>query len=207
MINVVIAEDHNCLIEGIDLFFKFEDDITIVGTANNGKDLLDVLKKKHVDVVILDVRMPDVDGIEAAELIAENYPYIKVIAFTMFDQKDIVVKMIKAGAKGYLLKSSSLKNLLSAIRKVYDGEHYYDVNLTIDFTNNSNAKKKGVLTKRQNQILELISEHKTNSEIAEILCIGKHTVATHRKNMIQKLNLTGQNSLLSYAIKKRYEFE
>ncbi|MEM1338422.1 MAG: response regulator transcription factor [Bacteroidota bacterium] len=210
MINVVIAEDHESLIEGIELFFEFEDDISIVGTANTGKDLMGLLEKKRVNIVIVDIRMPDMDGIEATRLISKKYPEIKVIAFTMFDQKIAVAKMLQAGAKGYLLKNSSLKNLLEAVRQVEKGNTYYDSNLpvgSVETLSPTGTKKKGKLSKRQYEILELIGEGKTNTEISEILFIGKHTVATHRKNIMQKLDISGQHALISYAIKKRYDFD
>ncbi|GAB5398809.1 MAG: nitrate respiration regulation response regulator NreC [Aureisphaera sp.] len=210
MIRVLIAEDHRSFIEGIELFFELEDDILIVGTAVSGKETLDLLKRKHVDILITDIRMPDIDGIELTKQVSQGYPGIKIIALTMFDQPEAVLNMIHAGAKGYILKISSLEYLREAIRMVNGGETYYDPSLSFavdSLPSISVVKKKGVLTKRQLEILELIRQRKSNAEIAEILFIGKHTVATHRRNMIQKLNLSGPNALLSYAKEKRYNFE
>jgi len=205
MIRLVIAEDHNALIDGIKLFLEFEDDIELVGIANNGKDLCDVVERKKPDVVISDIRMPLMNGIEATRIITKLSPSTKVIAFTMFDQDEAVSQMLDAGAKGYILKNSSLKELLEAVRKVCQGGTYYDSNIILNNTTSS-KKAKGVLTNRQIEILKLIAQGKTNHEIAAILFIGKTTVETHRKNMIQKLNLKGSGELLRYALESKYNF-
>lgn len=208
MIHIVIAEDHNCLIDGIDVFFRFEEDIKIVGKVNDGEALLKILKKKHVDIVIADIRMPKLGGIEATKQITATYPKIKVIAFSMFGQRTAVNKMIAAGAKGYLLKNAGLQTLLDAIREVFAGKEYFDPNILLEEKNTTaNKKQKKILTKRQSEILELIGQGLSTKEIAEKLFIGVYTVSTHRKNMIEKLNLKGRDSLLSYALNKKYDFD
>ena len=158
MINIVIAEDHNSLIDGIDIFFKLEEDINIVGKVNDGRTLLEFLndRNRHVNIVIIDIRMPNVNGIEATKLITEKYPHIKVIAFTMYRQQDFVDKMTAAGAKGYLLKNARLPVLLEAVRAVYNGEIYYDSDLSLyNDSSTTEIKKEKLLTKTQNQILDL----------------------------------------------------
>jgi len=208
MINIVIAEDHNSLIDGINVFFKFEDNITIIGKVNDGLALLEILKKKHVDVVIADIRMPKLDGIEATKKIVAAYPHIKIIAFTMFGQRNVVNKMIAAGAKGYLLKNAGLQTLLGAIRKVHAGEEYYDPNILLDNeTATPDRNQEKLLTKRQNEVLELIGQRLSNKEIADKLHISVFTVGTHRKMIMEKLNLKGRNALLSYALNRKYDFD
>lgn len=209
MIRIVIAEDHNCLIDGIEVFFRFEDDIHIVDMVNNGEELLEILAKKSVDIVITDIRMPKMGGITATKHIKKRFPNIKVIAFTMFGQKNAVEKMVAAGANGYLLKNASLKTLLEAVRKVYEGEDYFDPNILLKNENSKqkNTSQKKLLTKRQNEILELIGQGLNNKQIAEKLFIGPYTVGTHRKNMMEKLNLKGRNALLSYALERKYDFD
>lgn len=205
MIKLVIAEDHTALIDGIRVFFEYEEDIDFIGFAKNGKQLLELVENERPDVVITDIRMPIMDGIEATKIIRENYPEIKVLGFTMFDQDNAVQQMLNAGANGYILKNASLKELLFAVRKVAGGEPYYDPNINADSANNS-AEKKPILTKRQREILKLVGQGKTNQEIADALFIGKMTVATHRKNMIKKLNLQGAGELLRYALERKYDF-
>ena len=210
MINLVIAEDHNSLIDGIDVFFKFEEDINIIGKVNDGKALLEFLEKRHrhVNVIVIDIRMPNVNGIEATKQITAKYPHIKVIAFTMFRQRDIVKKMIAAGAKGYLLKKARLPILLEAVRAVHAGKIYYDSELPLeDDSSTTEIKKEKLLTKTQEKILDLIGKRLSSQEIADKLCISKHTVLTHRKNITKKLNLKGRDALLSYALNRDYNFE
>ncbi|WP_430412135.1 response regulator [Kordia sp.] len=210
MINLVIAEDHNCIIDGIEMFFEFEEDISIIAKVNDGIELLQVLEKKHVNMVITDIRMPKMDGIEATKIIQQKYPHIKVIAFTMVGQKHTVKKVLEAGAKGYLLKNAKLKTLLEAVRKIHSGLVYYDPNINLEKIDSSLDKaktEKGILTKRQYEILELIGQEYSNKDIAEKLSIGVYTVGSHRKNMIEKLGLKGRNALLTYALNRKYESE
>lgn len=204
MIRLAIAEDHQALIDGIELLLKYEDDISIIGTANNGEELLDIVKLKEPHVVLTDIRMPKVDGITATKTIKKQFPHIKVIAFTMFDQSDAISQMLDAGASGYLLKNSALTEVLEAIQTVYKGGNYFDANINIEASNQN--KKKGVLTKRQIEILELVAQGKTSREIADLLFIGTHTVDTHRKNMIRILGLKGKGELMRYALEKKYKF-
>ncbi len=204
MIRIAIAEDHNALIDGIKLYVEYEDDIQFMGYANNGRDLLDLVDRKSPDVVISDIRMPIMDGIEATRIITKKYPRTKVIAFTMFDQEDAVREMLLAGAKGYILKNSSLKELLNAIRQVASGEEYYDATIIPNKT--AKSTRDNILTPRQIDILKLVALGKSNQEIADLLFIGRTTVETHRKNMIRALNLHGAGELLRYALEKKYDF-
>ncbi|CAL67591.1 response regulator [Christiangramia forsetii] len=205
MIRLVIAEDHTALIDGIKVFFEYEEDIEFVGFANNGQELIELTRRKKPNLIITDIRMPVMDGIQATKEILEEFPNIKIIAFSMFDQDKAVQQMLEAGASGYILKNSSLKELLYAIRKVHEGEHYYDPNITVKQKSVS-PKSKAVLTGRQREILKLIGQGRTNQEIADQLFIGKTTVETHRKNMIRKLGLQGAGELLRYALEKKYDF-
>jgi len=207
MIRLAIAEDHQSLIDGIQLLLDYEDGISIVGTANDGEALLDIVEKKQPNVVLTDIRMPKLDGIEACKRIKKKYPYTKVLAFTMFDQTEAIQHMLDAGATGYILKNSSLKEVHQAIITVHKGDTYFDANINTNILNSESSNKtKGVLTKRQIEILELIAQGKTSREIADTLFIGIHTVDTHRKNMARILGLRGKGELLRYALEKKYEF-
>ncbi len=205
MIRLVIAEDHNALIDGVKLLLEKEADIQFVGYANDGEKLCELVKLKTPDIVITDIRMPVMDGITATKIILKIAPGIKVIAFTMFDQDEAVQQMLSAGAKGYILKNSSLQELLIAIRTVYNGGNYYDRSIQLSGIS-SVSKQKGLLSTRQIEILKLVAMGKTNQEIADQLFIGKTTVETHRKNMIRILNLKGAGELLRYALESKYDF-
>jgi two-component system response regulator NreC len=205
MIRLVVAEDHNCLIDGIKLNLESQPDIEFVGYANNGEELCKLVREKTPDVVVTDIRMPILDGITATRKIRSSFPEIKVIAFTMFDQDEAVQQMISAGIHGYVLKNSSLQDLLTAIRVVNKGEQWFDPGISVP-TIHVKPKVKGLLSKRQVEILKLIALGKTNQEIADMLFIGKTTVETHRKNMIRILNLRGAGELLRYALESKYKF-
>jgi two-component system nitrate/nitrite response regulator NarL len=207
MIRVAIAEDHQSLIDGIKLLLEYEEDISIVGTANDGEALLDIVRLKQPHVVITDIRMPKMDGITAAKIIKKEFPKTKILAFTMFDQEEAVEQMIAAGANGYLLKNSSLQDVLTAVKAVHNGQDYFDANInTNNLDKDTTSKNKGLLTKRQVEILELVAQGKTSREIADQLFIGTHTVDTHRKNMIRILGLHGKGELMRYALEKKYKF-
>ncbi|MEM8926784.1 MAG: response regulator transcription factor [Bacteroidota bacterium] len=204
MITLAIAEDHQALIDGIKSYVRHEDDIQVIGQANDGAALLKLVRMKRPKVVLCDIRMPKMDGIEATSIILQEFPGTKVVAFTMFDQIGAVRQMLKAGAHGYVLKSSSLEVVLEAIRSVANGNTYYDKKIVVE--QEEQNRSKSVLSKREREILQLISKGHTSHQIADELFIGKSTVDTHRKNMIRKLGLSGAGELLRYAVEKKYEF-
>lgn len=204
MITVAIAEDHQALIDGIVSYLEYEEDIQIVGHANDGEALLKIVRQKQPKVVICDIRMPKMDGIVATTHIKKEFPHIQVVAFTMYDQDKAVRQMLNAGAIGYILKNSPLKVVLEAIRTLADNKPYYDAKLNIDKVSKNSSKS--ILSRREKEILALIAQRKTSQEIADLLFISKSTIDTHRKNMIQKLDLKGANELLGYAIEKKYAF-
>ncbi|RDI06984.1 response regulator [Flavobacterium sp. AG291] len=204
MINVVIAEDHQSLIDGIKLFLEYEEDIQVVGEANDGEKLIEIVRLRKPDVVLTDIRMPKMDGINATIQIKKDFPNMRVIAFSMFEQDEAVTKMQEAGASGYIMKNSSLKTVVTAIRTVMDGEEYFDA--TLKNTNIKKTEQDVPLSKREMEIVKLIGEGKTSQDIADILFIGKTTVDTHRKNILKKLSLQGKSELLRYSMEKKYDF-
>lgn len=213
MITIVMAEDHQMLIDGVKSFFEYDENVNIIGTVNNGDDLVNLVHLKQPKLVITDIRMPKMDGIEATKAIKKQFPHIYVLALTMFDQPDAIKQMLNAGASGYLLKNSGIKMLSKAIVSVAQGDTFFDPNVAFNFMNdyidnNVTVGKpdKQILSKREKEILQLIAGAKTSKEISEELFIAKTTVDTHRKNMIRKLNLSGSNDLIKYAIDKKYDF-
>lgn len=206
MIRLAIAEDHQSFIDGIKLLLENEEDILVVGTANDGEELIDIVRLKQPNVVITDIRMLKLDGINATQQIKKEFPNIKVLGYSMFDQQSAIKQMLNAGASGYLLKNSPLDEVLKAIRSVYGGNTYFDADIEIEIENDANKSTKGLLTKRQVEILSLVAQGKTSREIANELFIGLHTVDTHRKNMIRILGLQGKGELMRYALEKKYEF-
>jgi len=203
MITIIIAEDHQALIDGIKLSLEYEDDIAVIGEANDGEVLIELVKSKRPQVVITDIRMPKCDGITATRIIKKEFPEIKIIAFSMFDQAEAIEQMKKAGAAGYIMKNSSLKKLIEAIRTVAKNETYFDDAIS---TKDNLTKEEIILSSREKEIVRLIGEGKTSQEIADILFIGKSTVDTHRKNIIKKMNIYGKTDLIRFAVERKYDF-
>lgn len=213
MITIVMAEDHQMLIDGVQSFFEYDDAVNIIGTVNNGEDLVKLVRLKQPKLVITDIRMPKMDGIEATKVIKKQFPHMYVLALTMFDQPDAIKQMLDAGASGYLLKNSGIKMLSNAITTVANGGTFFDPNVAFNFMNDYidnnvtvGKSDKTILSKREKEILQLIANGNTSKEISSALFIAKTTVDTHRKNMIRKLNLSGSNDLIKYAIDKKYDF-
>ncbi len=209
-----MAEDHQMLIDGIKSFFEYDDEINIIGSVNDGEDLIKLVSLKQPKLVITDIRMPKMDGIQATKIIKKQFPHIHVLAMTMFDQPDAIKQMLDAGATGYILKNSGIKMLSKAIVTVANGETFFDPNVAFNFMNSYidenvtiGQSDKIVLSNREKEILNLIANGKTSKEISENLFIAKTTVDTHRKNMIRKLDLSSGSELIKYAIDKKYLFK
>ncbi|MDI9310222.1 MAG: response regulator transcription factor [Limnohabitans sp.] len=203
MIRIVIAEDHQSVIDGIKLAFEYEEGITVVGEAQDGEVLLDIVEKKQPEIVITDIRMPKCDGITATKKIKKLFPNIQVIAFSMFDQKEAIDQMKEAGASGYVMKNSSLKKLVEAIQEVSKKHYFFDDAIT---TKDLVTKEEIILSSREKEILRLIGEGKTSQQIADELFIGKSTVDTHRKNILKKMNIYGKTDLIRFAVERKYDF-
>ncbi|WP_026976441.1 response regulator transcription factor [Flavobacterium tegetincola] len=205
MIRIIIAEDHQALIDGIKLSLEFEDDIQVIGEAIDGAALIELVRLKQPDVVITDIRMPKCDGITATKIIKAEFPHIQVVGFSMFDQPQAMAQMKDAGASGYIMKNSSLKKVVEAIRTVAQKQTFFDSNIICEKSSSTNEEV--LLSKREIEIVHLIGEGKTSAEISELLFIGKSTVDTHRKNILKKLNIRGKTDLLRFAVERKYDFD
>ncbi len=207
MIKVVIVDDHQIFIDGLKELFKGIENIEVVGEANNGVDLIDLLSKRACDVVLLDVNMPKMDGLASAKYLVEHHEQIKILMLTMHDTKLYIEKLLKAGAHGYILKNTGRAELKTAIEAVYNGENYYSQSVTqtiMQSLNKNNLNRKTVqveLTDREKDVLKLIAKELTSHEIAEELFISHHTVESHRKNLIAKLGVRSLAGLVKYAVK------
>lgn len=204
MITVIIAEDHQSLIDGIKLSLEYEHDINVIGEANDGEELLELVRSKKPQVVLTDIRMPKCDGICATKTIKSEFPEIKVIAFSMFDQGEAVKQMKEAGASGYIMKNSPLSKVIQAIRAVTNQETFFDDAIV---SKDQFTKENILLSTREKEILRLIGQGKTSQEIADLLFISKNTVDTHRKNILRKMNIDGKTDLIRFAIERKYDFE
>lgn len=205
MITIVIAEDHQALIDGIKLALNLEPDIEVIGEANDGEELIKLVQLKKPKVVLTDIRMPKCDGITATRAIKEEFPYIQVVAFSMFDQTEAVSQMRNAGASGYIMKNSSLAKVVEAIRTVARNETFFDTSIITDKV--GSGQEEILLSNREQEILKLIGEGYSSIEISEMLSIGKTTVDTHRKNILKKLSIHGKSDLIRFAVERKYDFE
>jgi two-component system, NarL family, nitrate/nitrite response regulator NarL len=202
-IQIIIADDHNLFINGLQLLLKEEKDVAVTDIANDGKELLDILGRKQPDMILLDINMPKLNGLEAARYIKQSYPAIKIIILSTYNEEHLVEKAKQYGANGYLLKNSNKEELLQTIRLVNNNQTSFpykapkESNLTgadNDFLKQFN------LTKRETEIIQLIKQDYTNQQIADKLFLSIYTVETHRKNIMQKLGLKTPAALLRFAI-------
>jgi DNA-binding NarL/FixJ family response regulator len=206
-IKVLLVDDHQLIIDGLKSLMKNAGEIEIAGTANNGREALRVLEILTIDVVLMDIDMPVMNGIDALKEIKKGKPAIKVIILSMHDESGMIKNLLALGADGYLLKSTSQDELISAIKKVSDGNKYFSTEVTLSLLNGSQSNSQlpkqqaEILTTREEEILKLIAEGYSNKEIGTRLFISHRTVDTHRTNLMKKLNTSNIAGLISYAIK------
>lgn len=208
-IRVLIVDDHQLMIEGLKVLLEDEESISKVYGANSSDMAFELLDKYEIDVVLMDVNMPKVTGIEATELIKEKFPNIKIVALTMHDDISIITKMIKAGASGYLLKRTQMNEVLEAIKTVYHNKKYLSNNtqkiimdnlMSADDLLKDEKDEKPILSARELEVLKLIAQEFTNEEIGEKLFISERTVEAHRRNIFIKTNTKSIVGLMKYAI-------
>ncbi|GAA0763540.1 response regulator [Psychroflexus lacisalsi] len=209
MIKVAIADDHQTLIDGICLRLENDKNIDLKFFTNNGRDFLKKLKNTPVDIAIIDIKMPKMDGVSLTRVLRAEHSDIKIIVLSMFDQIDAVRKMIDAKVNGYVLKTSPMDELVIALREVYEGNDYFDDHLEgiSELFNKREKSEKSKLSQTEKEILDLIAEGKTSQEIAEVRQSAVSTIDTHRRNMSHKLGLYGKGELLRYAMDKKYKFD
>jgi DNA-binding NarL/FixJ family response regulator len=208
---LVLADDHLMFRQGIKKILEENSDIEVVGEATDGLELLNLLKKTTPDVIILDISMPNIRGIEATREIKSVYPDVKILILTMHKRKEYLYHCLSAGAEGYLLKEDADTELYAAVKKVQDGGVYISPILSKDLTDDFVKMCRGdlqvpadKLTAREREVVKLIAEGNKNREIADLLCISIRTVENHRANIMKKLKLKNTSELVKYAIRKKY---
>ncbi len=205
-INLIIADDHNLFIEGLKQLFKDEDDICVLDIANNGKELLSVLPDQKVDIILLDINMPELNGLDTVKYLKQSYPIIKTIMLSTYNDDHLIEKAKNLGVNGYLLKTTNKEELLQTIRLVYTGQScfpYRQPTQKNDFDANDSFLKQFNLTKREMEILQLIKNNFTNQQIAGQLFLSVYTVETHRKNIMQKIGLKNPSALMKFIIEHK----
>lgn len=205
MIRILIADDHQMFIDGIRSLLAPEADIEIMAEALNGNEVLFRLSELSVDLVLMDINMPRLNGLDTTKIIKEKYPETKVLMVTMYNTPEYISELAEAGADGYILKDTGKQELLSAIRTVSSGKNFYSQEVMRTMIQNERDKKAKIvndpqLSKREIEVLKLIAQEFTTQEISEKLFISTHTVETHRKNLLDKLGARNVAGLVKYAI-------
>jgi two-component system response regulator NreC len=209
-IRLLLVDDHEVVRSGLRMLLENEADLVILGEASNGKQALELVEKLNPDVVIMDITLPDISGIDATRQIKESHPNVAVVALTIHEDQQYFFEMLQVGASGYVPKRAAPDDLITAIRAAHRGEIYIYPSLAKllvgDFLTRSDeegAKETmSGLTPREQEVLSMLAEGKTNDEIAEMLTISTHTVARHRENLMGKLGLHSRSELVKYAIRQ-----
>lgn len=208
MINIILADDHQIVRDGIKSMLSGDFEIAIVAEAADGEQLFSILKSSVPDIVLLDISMPGMSGIEICRIIHENNPEIKVIILSMYSDEEFVLQALRAGAFGYLPKNISRDELTKAIKLVFSGEQYISPLISSNWINSMLAKAKNpdfndinLLSKREIEILKLCAEGLTNKEISNRLFISGRTVESHKTHIMQKLDIKTAAGLTRFALK------
>lgn len=209
---IVLVDDHKLFREGLSFVISQIPDFQVVGQASDGKEFLAMINELEVDLVLMDISMPNLNGIDATTKAIEKYPDMKIVALSMFGDEEYYYKMIQAGARGFLLKESGKDELEAAIRAVMNGENYFSQKLLTNIILNLDKQspsapripgEKIKLTRREIEILELICTGLSNAEIADKLFLSLRTVEGHKSKLISKTGVKNAVSLVMYAIKNK----
>jgi len=205
IIRVLIADDHQMFIDGLKALLRREKNIQIIGEVSNGIQALEFIRKNQPDLLITDISMPGMSGVELTREVKLHFPEIKILVLTMYNDREIVGEILMSEAEGYILKNTGRQELSNAINRIIDNSTYYS-NEVLNIMMTRMKKQKNIekntaqLTPREIEIIKLIMEELSSEEIADKLFISKRTVDTHRKNIIQKTNTRTLVGLLKFAI-------
>lgn len=209
-VNILLVDDHPMIRHGIKALLN-DVDIKVTGEASNGKEAIEAYKDGNYDLIVMDIKMPEMDGVEATKELKKIDSDVKILALSMYDEHRFITKMLQAGAKGYILKNTGKEELVNAITKIISGENYFSPEVSnIMMSRFMNEKSETLrrstpnfnvtLTKRETEIIRMIANEMTNSEIAGELNISPRTVDTHRRNLLQKLDVKNTAGLVRYAL-------
>lgn len=202
MISVFIVDDHPVVVEGLRSVIEKLEGLRISGVAYNAVEAVNLLKTVSADVLLLDINLPDINGIDLCKKVRKEFPGIKILGISTFSERSYISRMIENGASGYLIKSASADEIAEAITSVMQGKLYMSLNMEHLLRPASVAPTGNLpeLTKREKEVLQLIAEGLTNNQIAEKLFVSASTVDTHRKNMITKLKVSNTAALIRFAV-------
>jgi len=204
MIRVLIVDDHEMIRNGLAALLRDEPDILVVEFAQNGKEALEKCAYRQLDVVLMDIMMPIMNGVEATIAIKKEHPELRVLAVTINDEPRFIKEVLAAGASGYILKHSTKEEIVKAIKNVSEDRQYFSNDILSKISDEFARGKMGappILTKKEQQVLKLIALEYTNQEIADSLKCGIRTVDTHKRNLIKKLEVKNVVGLVKYALR------
>ena len=208
-IRIIVADDHQIVRQGLRILLEAETDMEVLAEADNGRKVLKMAQELSPDVIIMDLSMPELNGIEATRQILAEAPGVRIIALSMHSDSLFVLNMIRAGASGYLLKDCALEELVKAIRTVVNQKTYLSPGVSDivirDFVTGwqtTSSSAFSVLSAREREVLQLMAEGKTNNQIADGLCVSVKTVEAHRKQVMNKLGIHSVAELTKYAIRQ-----
>lgn len=203
MISVIIIDDHPLVLNGFEFILKDNTDIALLGTFTCGEDALNFLRTHLVDVVLVDINMPGMNGIDTTENIKRNYPNTQVIAISNLNEGSIALRMLQAGALGYLLKNVSAEELIICIQTVYKGEQMLSREMKF-ITKSNQLDTVPKITEREREVLKLMANGHTTPKIAELMFISPLTVESHRRNLLQKFGVSNSASLIHKATEMKF---
>ncbi|MBW1838294.1 MAG: response regulator transcription factor [Deltaproteobacteria bacterium] len=208
-IKVVVADDHTILRQGIKALLDNLEEIEVVGEAKDGREAIKAIEELSPDVILMDIAMPGLNGLEATRRIKKKFPKTKVVVLTMHTNEEYIFQILNAGADGYLVKETAFQDLISAINSVHRGEAFMSPSISkkvmTDYIQRAQGEERvgfDTLTTREREILQLVAEGNSNKKIAEVLFISPKTVETHRAHIMDKLNIHDRAGLIKYAIRK-----
>ena len=198
-IKVVIVDDHPLVLDGLVSRLERSQQVEVIGSAGNGQEAIEIVKQLLPDVVLMDINMPVMNGIDAAEIFKEKFPAVKLLVLSMHDDREYVMNMARAGAKGYVLKSASADEMLMAVKAVHMGGIYYSPSIA-EILMSTEQSADDTLSSREQVVLNLLAQGMSNKEMARELDISIRTVETHRRNIKFKLDISTTSGLVRYAI-------
>ena len=209
-IRILLADDHTLIRRGLRLLIEQQPELSVVGEAEDGRQAVSQAAQLKPDVAVLDIGMPNLNGIEAAKQISDSDTKTSIVILSMYSDETYILRALKAGARGYLLKDSAEADLVRAIKSVAEGKSFFSPTVSRVLLDDYVQKLKrtggensyDLLTAREREVLQLVAEGKSNKEVADLLNLSVYTVETHRSNIMEKLNLKGVPELILYAVRK-----
>jgi DNA-binding NarL/FixJ family response regulator len=209
-IRIMLVDDHAILREGLRALLSLSENIEVVGDAGSGKDAIDMVGKLNPEIIIMDIAMPILDGVETTRRITKSFPGVKIIILSQHDNKEYIISAIKAGASGYILKKAVSADIVSGIEAVASEGYYFDPSVAktviVDYLKTLKGKSQedeyDRLSEREKEVLKLIVDGISSNDIAQRLCISVKTVLGHRTNIMEKLNIHNRTELIKYAIRR-----